>query len=158
MSATSEQSRLPETVEPANVPATEPALWPPLPVRRWLWLLYALAWTTALLVPMPVDPPPPGDGVPARVIFGKTVHIMAYAVFTGLAGWMLLPGRFRWLLAGFLVGHGLLTEYLQYLTYEFFHRTGKWSDVGLDCIGIVLGIALTWKWWLAPSNQDRGHD
>jgi hypothetical protein len=51
----------------------------------------------------------------------------------------------------------LLTEYLQYLTYDFFHRTGKWSDVGLDCIGIVLGIALTCKLWFAPSNQDRGH-
>jgi hypothetical protein len=128
-----------------------PVYRPPLVVRRWLCALYALSWSVALIVPLPIKPPDP-SWIPSFWTFSKTVHVTAYALFAALCGWMLVPRRYRGLLMVFLVGHGMLTEYVQYLTNDLFGRTGQWSDVGLDVIGIVLGVAVTWKWWSSKAE------
>ena len=149
MSTASEQSPQPQTTgEPISVP-----LRPSLAVRRWLWLLYAIAWTTALLMPVPFRLPPESGWLVPLFTFSKLLHICAYALFTGLSAWLRLAVPYRWLLLVLLVGHGMLTEYLQFLMRNISHRTGQWSDVVLDCFGISLGAALTWKWWRADGSS-----
>src|SRR5438105_413186 len=116
---------------------------------RWfLWSAYAIAWTVSLLVPVPVHP---GDDPAAReglFLFSKAVHISAYAVFTALTGWLAVRGRARWLMLGVLSLHALGTEGLQYLMD--LGRVGCWSDVGIDHIGIALGLAWSLKCWRSP--------
>jgi VanZ family protein len=131
-----------------------PVYWPRLTVRRWLCAFYALSWSIALIVPVPIKPRDPSWVEPLWT-FSKSLHVAAYAVFAGLCAWMLLPCRYRWLLIVLLLGHAMLTEYVQYLTHDFFGRTGQWSDVGLDAIGIVLGVSVMWKWWWAAAAPTK---
>ena len=131
-----------------------PVYRPRLAVRRWVCALYALSWSVALIVPLPIKPPDPSWLVPFWT-FSKTVHVTAYALFAGLCAWMLVPRRYRWLLIVLLLGHAMLTEYAQYLLHDFFGRTGQWSDVGLDAIGIALGSAVTVKWWWAADAPTK---
>jgi hypothetical protein len=115
---------------------------------RWRWLLwsgYVVAWTTALLVPSPIDAAAhPALQTEIRV-FAKSVHVSAYAVLAILTGWLGVRGPVRWFLLAFLFAHTLGTEWLQHLMQ--LGRTASWGDVGLDHVGIALGLALSWKWW-----------
>ena len=122
---------------------------PSLAARRWIWVGYAIAWTTALLMPVPLPEQTDPRWQEPLFTFTKCVHVSAYAVFTGLSAWLLLPRRYRWIMPIVLVGHGMLTELLQHLMHDICGRTGQWSDVGLDVIGIAIGVALSWKWWFA---------
>jgi hypothetical protein len=134
---------------PAEPKADSAALWPAPSVRRWICLAYAVAWTIALLVPMPIHAPREtalGEGL---FTFSKSLHVLAYSLFTFLVAWMRLPRLPRALLLAGLFGHAMLTEFLQWLLEDITHRTGQWSDVRLDSIGIVLGVVLAWKLWRA---------
>jgi hypothetical protein len=78
-----------------------------------------------------------------------------------LTGWLVVRQRTRWLLLALLFGHACGTELLQYLMDV--GRTGSVRDVGLDWLGIALGVALTWKWYrldqLWPAaGQDRSQE
>lgn len=115
--------------------------------RLILWALYAVAWTTALLVPLPIKPATAAS-IEQVYWFGKALHVSAYVVMTGLTGWLPVPRGRRWLLLLFLSAHACLTEYLQWLLD--IGRTGCWSDVGLDHLGIALGLVVTGKLWLRP--------
>jgi VanZ family protein len=75
--------------------------------------------------------------------FGKTLHVCAYVFLTLLGGSMALARRQRWWLLGVLSFHGFATEYLQL----FVNRGASWRDVGLDHLGIAIGIAIGWTWW-----------
>src|SRR5947209_4497701 len=86
------------------------------PGRRWLvWLLYAVAWTTMLVIPIS------GSGpwkvaqldIDLRAVVAKSLHVSAYALFAILSGWLFVPLRFRWLLMGFLMAHGTIMELIQ---------------------------------------------
>jgi hypothetical protein len=120
---------------------------------RWLiWLAYVTAWTCALLAPVPEgDWGSVGSGeesIDLKYLFGKAVHVSAYAVLAGLAGWLRVPYRRRWLLLFFVMAHGTVTELLQ--LHSTTHRTGCLEDVGLDHLGVALGLLVTWKWWSEP--------
>jgi len=131
-------------MRPAPAPAVR------LPTRRrWLiWLAYAALWTTALLVPVPSEPWTLGDlRINLKLVLAKTLHVLAYAVFTVLAGWLRVPGRLRWLPLFVVMAHGTITELLQRLTVT---RTGLLTDVGFDNLGVALGLLVSWKWWTAP--------
>ena len=133
-------------------------------VGPWLlWLTYLGAWTWALLVPNPPglvrallfpDAAPTPDGAEVRwqlllilqsFHFSKVVHVVGYAGFAVCSAWLRLPRRFRWVLLLFLSIHAVGTELLQNLEPT---RHPSWRDVGLDHLGIALGLALTAKWWL----------
>lgn len=136
-----------EARAPVATPAAAPP-WPSLSFRRRLCLAYALAWTTALLMPVPFHADPDTALAEGLFTFSKALHISAYALFTLLAAWMwLLPRWSRLFLVAGLFGHGMLTEFLQWVLHDISHRTGQWSDVGLDSIGITLGVVMSWKWW-----------
>jgi VanZ family protein len=126
------------------------ALW-----KRWrlqLWLLYVLAWTAALLMPIPGSTQPTELEVTLRFAFGKTLHICAYALMAALTAWLRAPMRWRFVLMFFLMVHGTLTEMLQLL--KFINRGGELFDVALDNAGIAIGMLCTWKWWLAADKQE----
>lgn len=111
----------------------------------WLaWLLYVLAWSRGLLMEQPIDP---GDNERLRLglfLFSKSVHVGAYAVLAVLSGLLDVPRPYRWLLLVFMCAHAVGTEYGQ----QFFKtRHPSLYDVGLDHLGILIGVALTWKWW-----------
>ena len=64
----------------------------PGPALRWLiWLGFLVAWTVALLVPIPDAPMPVGEGPDLKWLIGKPLHVSAYAFLTVLAAWLGLP-------------------------------------------------------------------
>jgi hypothetical protein len=76
----------------------------------------------------------------------KVLHVSAYAFLTLLSVLLPVRGRVHWLLIAFLSLHGFTTEYLQ----PFVGRGGAWADVGLDHLGILLGLLIGWRWWREP--------
>jgi hypothetical protein len=115
---------------------------------RWpIWVVYVLAWTVALLVPMAESAHADTLGlvIDRKFLFAKVVHVSAYVVMAALTGWVRAPLRWRFLLMFFLMGHATATEVLQHVTE--LGRTGALVDVAFDHLGIGLGMAATWFWW-----------
>lgn len=120
----------------------------PGPVWRWLvWILYVLAWTKALLTPIPAPATEVlGPHPLLAFLFNKSLHVAAYLVLSILSAWLHVPRRWRWLLLVFMSLHAVGTEYGQQFVAT---RHPSWRDVGLDHLGICLGVALSSKWWRA---------
>jgi VanZ family protein len=117
---------------------------------RWLlWLTFIAAWTTALLLPNPTSTLTLGSVQTAPRGVGKVIHVLAYAILTILAGWLHVPARFRWLGLFFIMAHAPATELLQDFVPP---RTGRLGDVGLDHLGVAIGLVLSWKWWTAADR------
>jgi hypothetical protein len=120
-------------------------------VTRWLiWTSLVIAWTLALEFPVP-DPGenPAGEFILTnKLIIGKSAHVGVYAVLAALSGWVPLPGRYRWIMMFFLMTHAWGSEMLQELLHEWCHRGGSLTDIGFDTVGIMLGVAASWKWWV----------
>lgn len=117
-------------------------------VRGLGWCVCIGAWTAALLTSAPVEV---GKEVaPAEVYFpaSKLLHVGAYAFLTVFISWLPLR-RWRWLLLAVLSLHAAGTEYFQQFVPG---RTGKASDVLIDHVGLLLGLALTWKHWVPHSS------
>jgi VanZ family protein len=112
---------------------------------RWLlWGTYVTAWTTALLTPQPVDVADAVLPTATSFFFAKSLHVGAYAMLTVLSGWLPLPARFRWLALVFVSVHAWGTEFLQGFVPA---RYPSLLDVGFDHLGILVGVAVTWRWW-----------
>jgi VanZ family protein len=110
-------------------------------------LAYTIAWTTALVVPVPnAEELPFGEELfTHRVLFAKSVHVSAYALFAILVGWLQWPQCWRPLLMCGLMLHGAGSEWIQEnLTST---RSGSLSDVLFDHLGILVGLCISWKWW-----------
>ncbi len=120
------------------------------PRIRWaVWSLYLLAWSAALLTPHPMGAARallPSD---LRFLAAKALHVSAYALLAILTGWLRAGPRSRWLLLALLSGHAFATEFGQRFVAL---RTGSWRDVGLNHLGLLLGVALTWYWWRSPAQ------
>jgi VanZ family protein len=110
-------------------------------------------WTIALLIPVPKEAASKVLGDEEEItLFGKCLHVGAYVSLTILGGAMPLSRRQRWLVLGLLSFHGFATEFFQ----QFVERHASIRDVGLDHIGIVLGVLFGWHWWrgLRSSRPD----
>lgn len=115
---------------------------------RWvIWLVFVAAWTYSLETPYPHVVQKHKEFDWYFFLFGKTVHVAAYACFAILSGWLHVPRPYRWGLLLVMSAHAMGTEYLQQFTPT---RYPSVKDVGLDHIGIALGTALSWKWWREP--------
>lgn len=119
--------------------------------RGLIWSMYTASWTAMLLLP--------GQATEAlasinellqsrKFIVAKSLHILGYVTLALLSGWWRVPLRYRWLLMFFLMVHATVTELLQLLI----GRGGRLEDVGLDHLGILLGVGLTWKWWTSDDS------
>jgi hypothetical protein len=110
-----------------------------------IWLLFGLLWSLALLTPYPVllaEALMPVRFLPFS--FGL-LHVCAYAILAALCGCVGLSSPGRWLLLGFLSAHAFGTEFLQRFVPL---RTSSWADVGLNHLGIILGLTLTRGCWI----------
>ena len=116
-------------------------------VRGLGWWLCVAVWTAALLTTSPVElgkqVTPSGMYFPAT----KLLHVGVYAFLTVFLSWLPLR-RWRWLLLAFLSLHAAGTEFGQTFVPG---RTGTPTDVAIDHLGLLLGLSLTWKRWLASS-------
>ncbi len=122
---------------------------------KWgVWLAFSLYWTWLLVSPTPQpEDLPLGEYIQQqRFLFNKSIHVGVYALWTLASGFLPLPVRYRWLLAAFIMGHGTLTECLQYSLREWSHREGQLIDVAFDHVGVFVGLILGWKIW---SRSDR---
>lgn len=120
---------------------------PPVWKKRLLWLVwvgYLLLLSRGLLMEQPIDPGGNKQLEMSLFFFSKTVHVVSYAFWAVLSGWLDVPRPYRWLLLVLMSAHAMGTEYGQ----QFFRtRHPSWRDVGLDHIGLAIGLALSWKWW-----------
>lgn len=115
---------------------------------RWLvWVTVVVVWTVALLVPLPDTSGTVLRHNDVKFWVGKSLHVGMYALLAALAGRLPLARRGRLLVLAFLAAHAVATESLQPLV----GRTGAAADVGLDLLGIILGVVLTWR-------RDGGED
>ena len=110
-------------------------------IHTAVFAAFLTAWTIALLSPIPIEEAERTLGGPWEVfLFGKGLHISAYAFLTVLGGtirWF--ERRWLWVLPG-LVVHGALTEFFQ----QFTGRSARLEDVGLDSLGIAIGGFVVW--------------
>jgi len=117
---------------------------------RWLlWCVFVVIWTTALLTTEPVHV---AHAVLApRFIFpmSKMLHVSAYALLAILSGWVIVPVRRRWILLVFMSLHAFGTEFFQQFVPE---RGPSLRDVGIDHIGIAIGLLLSCTWWLKSNG------
>jgi VanZ family protein len=114
-----------------------------------VWTIYLLAWTAALLTPYPVAVARSVSPPELRLLAAKSLHVAAYALLAVLSGWLRPPGRSRWLLLALLCAHAAATEFGQRFVAT---RSASWRDVGLNHLGLLLGLALSWRWWRAPAR------
>jgi hypothetical protein len=110
-------------------------------IHAAVFAAFLTAWTIALLSPVPQQSAQHWLGGPFWVfVFGKGLHISAYAFLTVLGGTLPLSNwRWIWVPAG-LVAHGAVTEFFQ----QFVGRTARIEDVGLDAIGVAVGGLFVW--------------
>jgi VanZ family protein len=123
-------------------------------MRNWRWGLWVLClaiWTVLLLRPEPAHFNSKVIAPITTLPVTKFVHVGVYAFLTALGGTLSMVRR-QWLLLGVLLFHAMITEYLQTFVES---RSGKWSDVGLNLLGMALGLALSWRCWIAarPSRD-----
>lgn len=118
-------------------------------VRGLGWCLCLTLWTVALLTIYPAQIGQEITPEALRFPAAKCLHVSAYAFLTGYLQWLSL-GRWRWLLLAFLSLHTVGTEFGQLFVPG---RHGQFSDVLIDHIGLALGIALTWRYWLPRLNR-----
>lgn len=115
--------------------------------RRWLvWCLFLVGWTAMLLVPGSVhEQLSLGEVVWTRKAFiAKSAHVLGFAAFAVITGWLRVPLPWRPPLMFLLMFHAVATEFLQDFVPG---RTATLSDALFNHLGIALGVALTWKWW-----------
>ncbi len=115
---------------------------------RWRWMIWATTltlWTAALVTPFAVQAGHEVLPEDTHYPVSKLLHLAVYAGLVLLTAWLPASRRLRpWLLA-LLLAHGPLTEFVQcYVPLRF----GSLADVGLDSLGIVVGLLLTRPWWL----------
>jgi hypothetical protein len=117
---------------------------------RWpLWSVFTLLWTIALLTPIPSTLPTSflDQDFDLRYWVSKSAHIGVFVFWAAFTGWLRAPGRYRFVLMFFLMGHATITEVLQYATE--LGRTGALMDVAFDNLGIGLGMFASWNWWIS---------
>jgi VanZ family protein len=119
----------------------------PTPRQNWLrWTLFVLAltvWTVLLLSPRAPLAVAAVVSPGYHFLVAKTAHVSGYALLAVLVGCLPVrwPLRVAWWLV--LIFHAAATEYLQTFIPG---RFGSWRDVGLDLVGLALGLATLWGW------------
>ena len=99
------------------------------------WSAGLLVWTVLLLLPVSPRAVEAVGGPDHAFAVGKSLHVGVYALLalTAARPW-------RGVVLVVLLGHAATTEYLQ----QFTGRGSSWRDVGLDSLGILLGLLTQW--------------
>jgi len=133
-------------------------------VRLIIWMIFAGLWSFALLAPDPdrvvraaFMPTNASNAVReqwdlALHYLSKTIHVVAYALFTVLSAWVGTGFAIRVALVLLVSLHGFGTEGLQNFAIG---RHPSLRDVALDHIGIALGLAISWPLWFRSFVRSR---
>ena len=102
------------------------------------FLFFLAVWTWELLAENPV-PDPVKRAIPDAWKFwlAKSLHVCAYAFLTVLAGLLPVGREYFWGAVALLLLHGIGGEIGQTFVNG---RHGSVRDVGLDWVGVVLGL------------------
>lgn len=122
---------------------------------RWVvWTVFILSWTVVLEMPVPnTDQSALGEWIiKYRVYIAKSIHVTAYFILAVLSAWVPLPQRYRPLMMYLVMAHATATELLQNVLVAFSYRGGTLLDVGIDHLGIGLGMLVSWKWWMRAGD------
>jgi VanZ family protein len=107
--------------------------------RPWRWALLLLAGLVTVLALVPAPPRQMDLG------WDKLNHVVAFAALALCAvfGWRGSPGAARLAVLLALLAFGGAIELLQ---LQVPNRSGEWTDLGADAIGIGLGALFAWLW------------
>ena len=107
--------------------------------RPWRWALLLLAGMITVLALMPAPPQQ------ANLGWDKLNHLAAFAALALCAvfGWRSSPASRRIVVLLGLLAFGGAIELVQ---LQVPNRSGEWSDLGADALGIGLGALLAWLW------------
>ncbi len=125
------------------------------PKLRWrVWGAFLALWTALLVMPSPAFDKVPGVDLlqSYRYMAAKGAHVTGYALLAILSGWLQVSMRMRWLMMFVIMGHACLTEMIQY-HIPALHRTGDLNDVAFDHVGVAIGLALSWNWWMTTDKE-----
>ena len=120
-------------------------------LARWylrLWLVVLLVWTFGLVAPGTWFGQAATTKV-GQVGLGKLLHFCVYAILAGSAGWLPLSYNWRLLDGVFLAECTWSTNRSHSIARA--GTEGCVRDWFIDTAGILLGIAVTWRWW--PRDQ-----
>jgi hypothetical protein len=107
-----------------------------------LWVVGLIGFTGLLCAPGDWLPEwIGGNGLSGRMGWGKLGHVAGYASLACLACALPISERLWVGALALLSAHGFLTEFIQTVVPK---RTGQLSDVGLDHLGILLGLSVAW--------------
>jgi len=106
-----------------------------------LWVGLIIAWTWALLIPIPGEVVKRVGGPTGSLIISKTLHGGVYATLGFITLSLPLPRKWRLALFGLIIAHGGATEYLQQFVPG---RHSSWWDVALDTAGVLSGAGIYW--------------
>jgi len=113
----------------------------PRPLHFALFATLLIAWTAALLSPVPAGATE-ALGEDGSFAVGKSLHVSVYAAIMVLGGTLKPMWTREGWLAAVLVTHGALTEYFQ----QFVGRYMSVRDVLIDALGVFLGSAIVVVW------------
>jgi VanZ family protein len=116
---------------------------------RWaIWWAAVALWALALLTPQPAEVEQRILPDQAQFSASKGLHVCAYAFLTLAASWLPTWRGQRWIPLAVLSLHGCGTEFFQQFVPA---RHGCLEDVGIDHVGIALGLLLTLVRWRRPA-------
>lgn len=122
----------------------------------WWWCIgwsgVLLVWTVLLLLPVSPHAVEAVGGPDNAFAVGKSLHVGVYAALAWAGVW---ARSWRWAVPVVLLLHAAATEYLQ----QFTGRGSSLRDVGLNCLGVLLGLLGQWAgrlvWFGGLGRGDR---
>ena len=123
--------------------------------RLRVFALCVVVWSVALLVPVPSKPfADTGITVPdLKFYVSKLIHVAGYAFLTAFVAFLPISRAKRLGLVLFLSLHGALSEAFQWWFTSY--RSSSLRDVGLDHLGILIGLLATWNRWRVVPPEHR---
>ncbi|MFL5338851.1 MAG: VanZ family protein [Gemmataceae bacterium] len=117
-----------------------------------VWAALFIAWTVALLRPIPQQVVHAVGGAQPSFWIAKTLHVSVYAGLSVLIAWLPFPRRWRLVLLAVLYLHGGATEFFQQWVPG---RTASWWDVARDSLGTTIGVLLCCRRWRVGDDLRR---
>ena len=87
-----------------------------------------------------------GPGFSPALVFHPMVNVVVHGLMFGLAAVLLALNRPDWLLPRCLAELALLTACSEVVQKLVPGRSAEWFDIGVDLVGMVLGLLLVWAW------------
>lgn len=98
-----------------------------------------------------------GPGLAPALVFHPMVNVVVHGLMFGLAAVLLALNRPDWSLPRCLAELALLAACSEVVQKLVPGRSAEWFDLGVDLVGMVLGLLLVWAWRGGWRPGLRGH-